>query len=131
MTIEKNNIEAVKKENEDKLNQDKDKELDNVKTTPPKAKYDISITSSFYKQSKGVDQVTMIIPKRDDEKHNGKAKTASLDISKVTGTFSVSGIVSILFFGCTGKGDSLNIVSFSDLGIRLNSGGSLTKTSLF
>jgi hypothetical protein len=34
MTIEKNNIEAVKKENEDKLNQDKDKELDNVKTTP-------------------------------------------------------------------------------------------------
>jgi hypothetical protein len=55
----------------------------------------------------------------------------SLDISKVTGTFSVSGIVSILFFGCTGKGDSLNIVSFSDLGIRLNSGGSLTKTSLF
>lgn len=76
MTIEKNNIEAVKKENEDKLNQDKDKELDNVKTTPPKAKYDISITNSFYKQSKGVDQVTMIIPKRDDEKHNGKAKTA-------------------------------------------------------
>lgn len=76
MTSEKNNIEAVKTENENKLNQDKDKELDNVETTPPKAKYDVSITRSFYKQSNGVDQVTMIIPKRDDEKHNGKDKTA-------------------------------------------------------
>lgn len=76
MTIEKNNIEYVKTENKDEWNQNKDKVLDNVKTTPPKAKYDISITRSFYKQSKGVDQVTMIIPTCDDKKHNGKDNTS-------------------------------------------------------